>query len=51
MILFAVIFIVFMTMIGLIYTFGGKNLGDRNNGAKITAAGLVALAILVAFAA
>lgn len=39
-----------VTLISWVFAFGGKNLGDRSNGARVTSAGLLALAILAALA-
>lgn len=46
--LFLIVFITAITFIGLTFGFGGKNLNDRSNGAKVTAAGLLALGLIAA---
>lgn len=40
---------ILITFSGFCYTFGGKTMNDRSNGAKVTSAGLLALSILIAF--
>ena len=40
---------ILITFAGFCYTFGGKTMNDRSNGAKVTSAGLLALSILIAF--
>lgn len=42
--------IILSTFFGFCYAFVGKTQMDRSNGAKITAAGLIALAIIAAWA-
>lgn len=44
------IIIIISTLFGFIFAFGGKTQMDRSNGAKVTAAGLIALAIIAAWA-
>lgn len=46
---FAYVTICLITIVGFIFAFGGKTMNDRSNGAKVTSAGLLALAILVSF--
>lgn len=40
------VFVGIVTFVGFVYAFGGKSITDRNNGARVTAAGVLALAIL-----
>lgn len=49
MLIFAQIITILVTFCGFSYTFGGKTQMDRSNGSKVTAAGLIALAILAAW--
>lgn len=42
---------ILFTFCGFCYTFGGKTQMDRSNGSRVTAAGLIALAILAAWGA
>ena len=39
-------FVGLVTFIGFVYAFGAKTITEKNNGARVTAAGLLALAIL-----
>lgn len=39
-------FVFDVTLIGFVYAFGAKTITEKNNGARVTAAGLLALAIL-----
>jgi len=40
------VFVAIVTFYGFLSTFGGKTITDRNNGARVAAAGVLALAIL-----
>ena len=51
MLISAQIIIIISTVFGFCFTFGGKTQMDRSNGSKVTAAGLIALAILAAWGA
>lgn len=51
MLISAQIITILFTFCGFCYTFGGKTQMDRSNGSKVTAAGLIALAILAAWGA
>lgn len=42
------VFVSIVTFVGFVYSFGGKTITDKNNGARVTAAGVLALAILAA---
>lgn len=45
----AAVVILFSAFEGTVFAFGGKNVSDRANGAKVASASLIALAILAAF--
>lgn len=45
-----IVFVLLMTFFAVCYAFGGKNVTDRSNGSKIASAGLIAAAILAAWA-
>ena len=45
---FLTAFVGLVTFISLVYAFGAKTITEKNNGARVTAAGLLALAILAA---
>lgn len=51
MLIAAQIIIVALTLFSFIFAFGGKTQMDRSNGSKVTAAGLIALAILAVWGA
>lgn len=51
MVIAAQIITILFTFFGFCYTFGGKTQMDRSNGSRVTAAGLIALAILAAWGA
>lgn len=44
------VFVVVVTFYGFVATFGAKTITEKNNGARVTAAGLLALGILGACA-
>ena len=49
MLISAQIITILFTFCGFCYTFGGKTQIDRSNGSKVTADGLIHMAILVAW--
>lgn len=51
MLISAQIIVVISTVFGFAFAFGGKTQMDRSNGSRVTAAGLIALAILAAWGA
>lgn len=51
MLISAQIIIIVSTVFGFFFAFGGTTQMDRSNGSKVTAAGLIALAILAAWGA
>lgn len=40
------VFVLVVTVISFMFTYGAKTITERNNGARLTAAGVLALAIL-----
>lgn len=40
------LFVLVVTVISFVYAYGAKTITEKNNGARVTAAGLLALAIL-----
>lgn len=40
------VFVLVVTLISFVYAYGAKTITEKNNGARVTAAGLLALAIL-----
>ena len=42
------VFVALVTFFGFAATFGAKTITEKNNGARVTAAGVLALAILAA---
>lgn len=42
------VFILVVTVISFLFAFGAKTITEKNNGARVTAAGVLALAILAA---
>ncbi len=47
---FLTVFVVIVTFFGFVAAFGAKTITEKNNGARVTAAGLLALGILGAWA-
>ena len=46
---FLTAFVGLVTFISFVYAFGAKTITEKNNGARVTAAGLLALAILAGY--